>query len=67
MMSKLQEDVRQAVQAALLNSECSPGEAVRAALDAVAEFHLAETDEGWNELVEALSRVYGVQEKSIRA
>lgn len=37
------EDVRLSVQAALLNSECSPQEALRVALLAVAEFANSET------------------------
>jgi hypothetical protein len=61
------EEVRLAVQAALLNSECPPLEAVKAALEAIAEFHLSETDAGWNDLLDTLSRTYEVQEKSIRA
>ena len=55
------------VQAALLNSECSPEAAVREALRAIAEFHLSETDKGWGDLLDALSETYGVQERSIRA
>lgn len=66
-MADLREDVRLAVQAALLNSECSPVEAVEAAIEALVEFHLSETDEGWSHLSEMLARVYGPLEKSIRA
>lgn len=63
----MKEEVRLTVQAALLNSECSPQEAVQAALEAIAEFYLSETDGGWYDLVDALSTTYAVQEKSIRA
>lgn len=51
MSRNLREEVRVAVQAALLESECSPGDAVRAALDAVSEFAVAESQYDLNAFI----------------